>query len=101
PALVLVIAGAPQLGLANLPLLGAALLCGCLFDAGSATLREAAARGIAPQLQIKVLAHVVMVDACLAPIGFLAGLAASRHAAAVLLVLPLGDILLLACRERP
>ena len=32
----------------NLPLLGAALLCGCLFDAGSATLREAAARGIAP-----------------------------------------------------
>ena len=48
PALVLVIAGAPQLDLSNLPLLGAALLVGCLFDAGSATLREAAARGIAP-----------------------------------------------------
>ncbi|MGZ8635035.1 MAG: HD domain-containing phosphohydrolase, partial [Solirubrobacteraceae bacterium] len=100
PALVLVIAGAPQLDLSNLPLLGAALLCGCVFDAGSATLREAAARGIAPQLQIKVLAHVVMVDACLAPIGFLAGLAATRHAAAVLLVLPLAALLMLLARDR-
>ena len=100
PALVLVIAGAPQLDLSNLPLLGAALLVGCLFDAASATLREAAARGIAPQLQIKVLAHVVLVDACLAPIGFLAGLAASRHAAAVLLVLPLAALLMLLARDR-
>jgi diguanylate cyclase (GGDEF)-like protein len=100
PALVLVVAGAPKLDLSNLPLLGAALLCGCLFDAGSATLREAAARGIAPQLQIQVLAHVVMVDACLAPIGFLAGLAASRHPAAVLLVLPLAALLMLLARDR-
>jgi diguanylate cyclase (GGDEF)-like protein len=100
PALVLVIAGAPQLDLSNLPLLGAALLCGCLFDAGSATLREAAARRIAPELQLKVLAHVIMVDACLAPIGFLAGLAASRHAAAVLLVLPLAALLMLLARDR-
>ena len=100
PALVLVIAGAPQLDLSNLPLLGAALLCGCLFDAASATLREAAARGIAPQLQIQVLAHVILVDACLAPIGFLAGLAASRHLAAVLLVLPLAALLMLLARDR-
>ncbi|HEX5900911.1 MAG TPA: diguanylate cyclase [Solirubrobacteraceae bacterium] len=100
PAIVLVAAGAPKLDLSNLPLLGAALLCGCLFDAGSATLREAAARGIAPQLQVQVLAHVVMVDACLAPIGFLAGLAASRHPAAVLLVLPLAALLMLLARDR-
>ncbi len=100
PAIVLVLAGAPQLDLSNLPLLGAALLCGCVFDAGSATLREAAARGIAPQLQLQVLAHVVMVDACLAPIGFLAGLAASRHPAAVLLVLPLAALLMLLARDR-
>ncbi|HEX5900609.1 MAG TPA: diguanylate cyclase [Solirubrobacteraceae bacterium] len=100
PALVLVIAGAPQLDLSNLPLLGAALLVGCLFDAGSATLREAAARGVAPQAQVRVFAHVVVVDACLAPIGFLAGLAASRHAAAVLLVLPLAALLMLLARDR-
>ena len=100
PALVLVVAGAPQLDLSNLPLLGMALLCGCLFDAASATLREAAARGIAPHLQIQVFAHVVTVDACLAPIGFMAGLAAVHHLAAVLLVLPLAGLLMLLARDR-
>ncbi|HSS58703.1 MAG TPA: HD domain-containing phosphohydrolase [Solirubrobacteraceae bacterium] len=100
PALVLVIAGAPQIDLANLPLLGVALLCGCLFDAASATLREAAARGIAPHLQIQVFVHVLAVDACLAPIGFLAGHAAVHHLAAVLLVLPLAGLLMLLARDR-
>jgi diguanylate cyclase (GGDEF)-like protein len=100
PALVLVIAGAPQLDVSNLPLLGLALLCGCLFDAASATLREAAARGIAPHLQIQVFVHVVMVDACLAPIGFLAGYTALHHLAAVLLVIPLAGLLMLLARDR-
>ena len=101
PALVLVIAGAPQLDLSNLPLLGAALLVGCLFDAGSATLREAAARGIAPAACSSRCSRTsCMVDACLAPIGFLAGLAASRHPAAVLLVLPLAALLMLLARDR-
>jgi diguanylate cyclase (GGDEF)-like protein len=100
PALVLVIAGAPQLDLSNLPLLGVALLCGCLFDAASATLREAAARGIAPHLQMQVFVHVVMVDACLAPIGFLAGYTALHHLAGVLLVLPLAGLLMLLARDR-
>jgi diguanylate cyclase (GGDEF)-like protein len=100
PALVLVLAGAPQVDLGTLPLLGIALLAGCLFDAGSATLREAASRGIAPQLQIQVLALVWVVDACLAPIGLLAGLAAIHHAAAVLLVLPLAALLMLLARDR-
>jgi diguanylate cyclase (GGDEF)-like protein len=100
PALVLVLAGAPQVDLSNLPLLGVALLAGCIFDAASATLREAAARGIAPHLQIQVFAHVVMVDACLAPIGFLAGHTAGHHLAAVLLVLPLAGLLMLLARDR-
>jgi diguanylate cyclase (GGDEF)-like protein len=100
PALVLVLAGAPKVGLSNLPLLGVALLCGCLFDAASATLREAAARGIAPHLQIQVFAHVVCVDACLAPIGLLAGHAATHDLAAVLLVVPLAGLLMLLARDR-
>ena len=77
-----------------------ALLVGCLFDAASATLREAAARGIAPHLQIQVFAHVVLVDACLAPIGFLAGHAAAATLAGVLLVLPLAGLLMLLARDR-
>src|SRR5919201_2864590 len=100
PAVVLLLAGSPKLDLAELPLLGAALLACFVFDAGSATLREAAARGIAPQLQIQVLALVWVVDACLAPIGFLAAHAADHALGAVLLVLPLAALLALLGRDR-
>ena len=93
PALVLMLAGSPRLDVAELPLLAVALLCGCLFDAASATLREAAARGIAPHLQMQVFVHVVMVDACLAPIGFLAGYAALHD-------LALAGLLMLLARDR-
>jgi diguanylate cyclase (GGDEF)-like protein len=71
-----------------------------LFDAGSSMLREAAARGIAPRLQIQVLGLVCVVDACLAPIGFLAAHAARHTLAAVLLVLPLAALLMLLARDR-
>jgi diguanylate cyclase (GGDEF)-like protein len=100
PAALLLLAGSPRLDLSNLPLLGAALLCGCVFDAVSATLRDAAARGIAPRLQVQVLALVVAVDSCLAPIGFLAAYAATENLAAVLLVLPLAGLLMLLARDR-
>ena len=100
PAAVLVIAGARHLDLGNVPLLVAAFVSCCLFDAGSALLREAAARGIAPALQMRVLALVWLVDACLAPIGLLAAEAALRSAAAVLLVLPLAVLLSLLARDR-
>jgi diguanylate cyclase (GGDEF)-like protein len=100
PAVVLLIAGSPRMDVGELPLLGAALLCCFVFDAGSAMLREAAARGIAPQLQLQVLAMVWVVDACLAPIGFLAAHAAAHSLAAVLLVLPLAGLLALLGRDR-
>ena len=43
---------------------------------------------------------MILVDACLAPIGFLAGHAAVHHLAAVLLVLPLAGLLMLLARDR-
>jgi diguanylate cyclase (GGDEF)-like protein len=97
---VLLLAGSPKLDVAELPLLGAALLACFVFDAGSAMLREAAARGIAPQLQIQVLALVWVVDACLAPIGYLAAHVAAESLGAVLLVLPLAALLALLGRDR-
>jgi diguanylate cyclase (GGDEF)-like protein len=100
PAVVLLIAGSPKLGLDRLPLLGVALLSCFAFDAGSAMVREAAARGIAPQLQLQVLALVWMVDACLAPIGFLAAHAGAQALGAVLLVVPLAGLLALLGRDR-
>jgi diguanylate cyclase (GGDEF)-like protein len=100
PAVVLLIAGSPQIGLDQLPLLGAALLSCFAFDAGSAMVREAAARGIAPHLQLQVLALVWVVDGCLAPIGFLAAHAGSHALGAVLLVVPLAGLLALLGRDR-
>ena len=44
PALLLVAVGAPHLQLNDLPLLSAAFVCSCAFDAGSAMVREWAAR---------------------------------------------------------
>jgi diguanylate cyclase (GGDEF)-like protein/putative nucleotidyltransferase with HDIG domain len=99
PAGVLLLAGAPQLELGDLPLLAAAFACCCLFDAGSATMREAAARGVAPTLQLQVIALVWMVDACLAPIGFLAAEEAREELVGILFVLPLATLLLLLARE--
>ena len=100
PALVLVAVGAPRLDPADLPLLAAAFASCCAFDAGSAMLREIAARGIAPTLQLSVLALVWVVDACLAPIGVLASTVAQTNAAAVLTVLPLAGLLGLLARDR-
>jgi diguanylate cyclase (GGDEF)-like protein/putative nucleotidyltransferase with HDIG domain len=100
PATVLTLAGAPALDLGDPALLGAAFAACCVFDAGAAMLREAASRGIAPSLQLQVLALVWVVDACLAPVGYLAGALARTSVLAVLLVLPLAALLLLLARDR-
>jgi diguanylate cyclase (GGDEF)-like protein len=100
PALVLVAANASRLDPGDVPLVAAAFASCCAFDAGSAMLREIAARGIAPTLQVRVLALVWVVDACLAPIGILAATVARTSLAAVLLVLPLAGLLGLLARDR-
>jgi diguanylate cyclase (GGDEF)-like protein len=100
PALVLLLAGAPEVGLSEFGLLAAAFASCCLFDAGCAMLREFASRGVAPSLQLHVFALVWAVDACLAPIGFLAAVVAQRNVLAILLVLPLAGLLLLMAGDR-
>src|SRR4051794_31537607 len=100
PALVLLLAGAPEVGLAELPLLALAFVSCCLFDVGCAILRERASRGVAPTLQLHVFALVWAVDACLAPIGFLAAVVAQLNIFAILLVLPLAGLLLLMAGDR-
>ncbi|WP_169542235.1 bifunctional diguanylate cyclase/phosphohydrolase [Solirubrobacter soli] len=100
PACVLLVAGTSRLGLADLPVLAVAFGACCVFDAGCAILRELASRGVAPALQLHVFALVWAVDACLAPIGFLAAEAAQRNIFAILLVLPLAGLLLLMAADR-
>ena len=101
PALILLIAGSPTIGFDQLPLLAAALAAGCLLDLTCSLVRMRLA-GVLPELglQIRVIALVWTVDACSAPVGFLAAIATRRHGAAVLLVLPLVSLLWLLARDR-
>jgi diguanylate cyclase (GGDEF)-like protein len=98
PALVLVLSGHAHGGIPGPHVLLLAFAVGCAVDMASATLREAAALGIAPGLQLGVVARVWVADACLAPVGLLAA-ETSKHEL-VLLVLPLGGLLLLLARDR-
>src|SRR3954462_3666799 len=100
PACVLLLAGASRLGLADLPVLAVAFVACCVFDAGCAILRELASRGVAPALQLHVFGLVWAVDACLAPIGFLAAEVAQHDIFAILLILPPAGLLLLMAGDR-
>ncbi len=101
PAVVLVLAGSPKIGFAELPLLAGAFAAGCLLDLASSLVRTRLA-GVVPelQLQVRVIALVWAVDATLAPLGFLAGVAARAHESTILFVLPLVFLLWLVARDR-
>src|SRR5581483_8465011 len=77
------------------------IAAGCLLDLAGSLVRLRLT-GVVPELrlQIKVIGMVWAVDFCLAPLGFLAGIATRRHEAAILLVLPLVFLLWLLARDR-
>src|SRR5215218_10442601 len=83
PAAVLALLGDPRGGIPGVEILVLAFAAGCVVDMASAMLREAAALGIAPGLQIRTMAQVWVADACLAPIGLLAAQAASHASVAL------------------
>jgi PAS domain S-box-containing protein len=69
-------------------------------DFAASTLREWLGAGIRPRQLAPVLAIVYLVDALLAPIGFLAVLASRDHPEAYLLAVAPGALLALIARER-
>jgi diguanylate cyclase (GGDEF)-like protein len=101
PAAVLLLAGSPRIGFAQLPLFALAFGAGCLIDLISSLVRMRLA-GVGPtlRLQLRVIWLVWAVDACLAPLGFLAGIAARGQELAILFVLPLVFLLWLLARDR-
>jgi diguanylate cyclase (GGDEF)-like protein len=101
PALVLVLAGSPFIDFDQLPLLAAAFAAGCIVDLACSLVRMRLA-GVVPelQLQMKVIAVVWAVDACLAPLGFLAAIATRQNDIAIVFVLPLAFLLSLLARDR-
>ncbi len=100
PALVLVAFAEGKSGAALAVVYVVAFAAACLFDLVSATLREAAAIGVAAPAQARVIARVWLVDASLAPIGLLAAEAAGQGSARVLLIMPLALLLVFLAQDR-
>jgi diguanylate cyclase (GGDEF)-like protein len=101
PALVLVLAGSPFIDFDQLPLLVAAFAAGCIVDLACSLVRMRVA-GVVPELrlQMKVIGVVWAVDACLAPLGFLAAIATRQNDLAIVFVLPLAFLLSVLARDR-
>jgi diguanylate cyclase (GGDEF)-like protein len=101
PAAVLVIAGSPAIGYAQIPLLAVAFAAGCIVDLVT-SLARMRLTGSMPDLrvQLRVIGLVWAVDASLAPLGFLAALPTRHHGGAILFVLPLVFLLWLLARDR-
>ena len=100
PAVVFALAGAGQPSFADWPLYAGALAAQCAIDVGVSCARERLGRGIPVREQLEVLLWVCLVDMLLAPVGFLAVLAADGTAWAAPLVAPLLVLVWLVARDR-
>jgi PAS domain-containing protein len=95
PALVVAILGEPTLAV-----LALALLAQFTGDLAASSAREWFGARITPAELLPVLALVYLIDATLAPIGYLAVLATAAHEAAFLLAIAPAALLSLIARER-
>jgi len=100
PVLVLAAAGVSAPADAPAWVLLVALVAQFAFDFVHAATHARIALGISPRVFVRDLSVAWAVDAALAPVGYLAALAAADHAAAFLLVLPLVALLRTFARER-
>ena len=100
PALVLATVGRTHGTLALVLLYLGAFAAGCVVDLLSSTLREAAAVGVAPQVQLRVILRVWLIDACIAPLGVLVARALAADPAEIVLLLPFIAVMLPVSRER-
>jgi putative nucleotidyltransferase with HDIG domain len=100
PALVMLAFNEPEPGLAGGLILVVTMLAQFACDFGSSVAREWLALRIHPRELIRPLAWVFMIDALLAPIGLLVGLAARATLAAYVLPLSLLGLVHIFARER-
>ena len=100
PALVMAALAPAHVGLEDWPVLAVALGAQAVCDAGFTGLRIWLALGTPPQMQVRLFAWVLTVDAALAPVGILAGVAGESQPLAVALVLPIMGLLAFFARER-
>ena len=100
PSLVFAAAGAPPADISYWAVLAMALIAQCGSDLLIATAREWLGRGIAAAVQLRVIATVYAIDACLTPVGLLVAIAGATYPFVFLLVLPLLALLAALAAER-
>jgi HD-GYP domain-containing protein (c-di-GMP phosphodiesterase class II) len=100
PAAILALAGERGPAWGDWPLYFAALAAQFGCDYAAAASWEWLALGVRPRAQARFMTLAYVVDAALAPIGFVIALAAVGQSAAVLLAMPLVGLLAEFARER-
>jgi diguanylate cyclase (GGDEF)-like protein len=99
-ASVLLMAPAHPAGALQAGIYLGAFFAGCLTDLAVSTAREAGAIGVAPRLQMRVVAYGWLVDGCIAPVGLLLAVAAKHDHGKLLMALPLCLLLVVLERDR-
>jgi diguanylate cyclase (GGDEF)-like protein len=99
PAVVLIVA-LPAHGLKLALIYVAAFAAACVVDLVSATVRESAILNVLPRIQLRVIALVWLIDACLAPLGLAVAETARNEPIAVALIVPLMLLFVLISRDR-
>lgn len=100
PVAVLSAASEPVAGLGQWNVLAVAFLAQVAFDCGLSVAREWLGRGIAPALQLRVMATVYAVDALLLPVGLLTADAVAGESLGILATLPLTLLLAALAGDR-
>jgi HD-GYP domain-containing protein (c-di-GMP phosphodiesterase class II) len=100
PVVVLALAGEREPRIGDWPIYAAALVAQFVVDFAVSAGRDWVVRGVAPNTQLPFMGWAFVVDAGLAPIGFLAALAGAHHRWTFVLVLPLIGLLAQFAHER-
>jgi len=100
PALVVVAAGEPRADLRGGAILGLAVAAQFAVDATVSSATQWLAHRVSPLELMGPLGWTFAIDALLAPLGFVAAVAARVEEAALLLPIPLAALLALFARER-
>jgi putative nucleotidyltransferase with HDIG domain len=100
PALVIAYAAPGPPKLEHWPIYLAAFAAQLVFDAAVSVVRQWAAYGVPPALQLREMAIVYAVDSALAPIGLMTAIVAATEPFALVLALPLLAVMALLAHER-
>lgn len=100
PAIVLTAYGITTPSWSDWPILGLALAAQFAGDLVSSVVHDRFVLGLTPEIELRSLGYVWLIDATLSPIGLLAAFASQDHRFAFLAVLPLAGLLVMFSHER-